>query len=154
MTDMQDTFLQQSYELQKYIGVHLQNFSLWEFLEPGGENEDIEARGSNASEQERSVSSLSSISLEFEDHDVNAAGLSRLQRQESKSVVNDLPEPVYEVNWDSMGILATNVIQEDDPNLMTFIDRFKHLSASAMGVPNGGHCRPGSNQVMVTESIE
>jgi hypothetical protein len=60
--------IEASKELQKHIGVHLQNFALLAFLDED-EKEDIRSNASNAQRAEggRSHSDLSSIELEFDE---------------------------------------------------------------------------------------
>jgi hypothetical protein len=57
--------LEASKELQKHIGVHLQNFALLAFLDED-EKEEVQSNASNA-QGGRSHSDLSSIELEFDD---------------------------------------------------------------------------------------
>jgi hypothetical protein len=117
--------LRASVALLTHIGVHIQNFSLLSFLEC---DENSESQTYNALDRQSDVSEWSSISLEFRDNNVSAAESIKLQTLEwghQASVLDDVPELDYDARWDSMHISASNVAQEDDPNLVGFVERFR-----------------------------
>jgi hypothetical protein len=116
--------LEKSEKLQKHIGVHLQNFSLLAFLDPQ-EDDDQDVDTMNVSEDRRSGSSLSSISLNFERLQVSV-------ENEKQTIDKYLPE-VFDngVEWDAMFRPNTG-LPEDDPKLVAFVERFRRLGC---GVP-------------------
>jgi hypothetical protein len=89
-----DEGVEKERELQKHIGIHLQNFSLFALLESEDDDstEVVSNTGHALRALERSASNLSSIDLEFEDGGSFAVGIEQ----------GKVPELEKGVSWDGI----------------------------------------------------
>ena len=124
ITNKEAESLQKSTELQKHIGLHLQNFSLLAFLEENEEDEDQESDAMNVSDYRGST--LSSVLLDPENEPLGsteAGDAAQLVDQVSfdQRPAVDVPELDEEFHW---GFLPTsNIIRpEYDPTLLNFME--------------------------------
>ena len=116
MTGNKFDHLEKSEQLQKHIGIHLQNFSLLAFLEPDENNDATEIDTDKGSKQQQSGSNLSDITLDF-DHGLFDAESVEHQDQEL-TFDNELGE---DIEWSFVRRLATM----DQPEIDRVLVRFK-----------------------------
>lgn len=118
-------YLKISKELQKHIGIHLRNLSMWALLEPEEKEEEMDT---NTVEVQSSGSKLSSIALEFDEELIQreSQGLS-----EQEVMNSDVPQLEIEVEWDVKQIISP----DQDPVLATFREK-QFSQASRFGNEN------------------
>ena len=109
MVDMQFKHLEKSTQLQKHIGIHLQNFSLFAFLETDDEKEDVETDTLNLP---GSQSDATSMDLSSENDMWNP-------EFDHEELVQDFPELENDVEWEYVS-LAKQIESQDDPLLQRF----------------------------------
>ena len=116
--------LEQSLELQKHIGSHLQNFSILAFLEQDEDNDEQETGTVNKGERLKTHSNLSSVSLNYESESDPAARVTYPIEKASTLLYPEPPELAEDFAWDFIGDytpIRDRINPENDPTLANFV---------------------------------
>jgi len=131
------TRLEKSRQLQKHIGLHIQNFSLLAFLEPDEENNSLVVDAGTDSELQMRGLILSSVASDF-DHCLPDGDLSEPQVFDIGITIDEVPELENEMEWNFVSV-SNLAIAEDDPILATFVEKFRAHRVQLQGVKGPQH---------------
>jgi hypothetical protein len=115
ITGTEYEYLSKEIQLQKHIGNHIQNFSLYAFLQTNGEDDDW---GSQVMATGMSGSRLESVELDFEDEPSE-----RTAEVIETSVPELVPELDSEIQWDHVPTAILILPLDEDPVLKGFVER-------------------------------